>query len=247
MSTVIEFISVSKKYRRYTRQVLTTLKSFFLQDVWRKSDNNKEYTLALTDISIKIDQGVTLGIIGRNGSGKSTMLKLISKIIKPDKGSVLVYDRVSSLIELGAGFHPELTGRENVIINGVILGLSKSEIKSRLDEIIDFSELREYIDDPVRTYSSGMYMRLGFSVAVHVDPKVLLIDEIFAVGDITFVKKCMDKMNSFKKAGKTIIIVSHDLTTISNWCDQAVWLDQGQMKQHGNSKSVVDSYVKSYS
>jgi len=243
--SAIELKGVSKKYRRHTeRPLATTLKSYFLHDLWHWQNDHKNVIWALRDLDLKVEEGETLGVIGRNGSGKSTLLKLISRILKPDAGTIAVNGKVAALIELGAGFHPELTGRENVIINGIILGLTKGEIKAKLDEIIDFSEIREYIDDPVRTYSSGMYMRLAFSVAVHVDPEILLIDEVLSVGDAPFTRKCMDRMNYFKKLGKTIFLVSHDLGMVQSWCDEAVWLDSGQMKLRGNPTDVVAAYTK---
>ena len=241
----IELKGVSKKYRRHTeRPLATTLKSYFLYDLWNRRDESKNVFWALRDIDFKVEKGATLGIIGRNGSGKSTLLKLISRILKPDAGTVTVNGKVAALIELGAGFHPELTGRENVIINGIILGLTKSEINAKLNEIVDFAGLREYVDDPVRTYSSGMYMRLGFSVAVHVDPEILLIDEVLAVGDAAFTQKCMERMDFFKKADKTIILVSHALETVKSWCEEAVWLDAGHVKMMGKSPDVVEAYAK---
>ncbi len=241
----VEFRGVSKKYRRRTeRPRITTLKSYFLYDLWRRRGRSPDVIWALRDIDLRVEKGITLGIIGRNGSGKSTLLKVLSRILKPDIGTMSVNGMVAALIELGAGFHPELTGRENVIINGIILGLSKNEIKSKFDEIVDFAELKEFIDDPVRTYSSGMYMRLGFSVAVHVDPEVLLIDEVLAVGDAMFTRKCMERMNTFKKRDKTIILVSHDLELIRSWCDEAIWLDRGLIKLKGNPSEVVEAYTK---
>jgi ABC-type polysaccharide/polyol phosphate transport system ATPase subunit len=241
----VELSGVSKKYRRHTeRPLTTTLKSYFLYDLWRRRSSGQDVIWALSNIDIKVENGITLGVIGRNGSGKSTLLKVISRILKPDMGTMSVNGKVAALIELGAGFHPELTGRENVIINGIILGLTKNEIKSKFDEIVDFAELKEFIDDPVRTYSSGMYMRLGFSVAVHVDPEVLLIDEVLAVGDAMFTRKCMERMSSFKKQDKTIILVSHDLQLVRSWCDEAIWLDRGLIKMKGNPSEVVEAYTK---
>ncbi|MEK6684048.1 MAG: ABC transporter ATP-binding protein [Nitrospirota bacterium] len=241
----IELKGVSKKYRRHIeRPLATTLKSYFLRDLWHRRDDSKDVIWALHNVDFKVGQGTTVGIIGRNGSGKSTLLKLISRILKPDVGTVTVHGKVAALLELGAGFHPELTGRENVIINGIILGLTKSEIKSKLDEIIDFAELREYIDDPIRTYSSGMYMRLGFSVAVHIDPEILLIDEVLAVGDAAFTRKCMDRMNHFKKVGKTMVLVTHDLRMVRSWCDEGIWLNRGVVQMQGNPGDVVEAYAK---
>jgi len=242
--TVVELKGVSKKYRRHTgRPIATTLKSFFLYDLWRNRGRVSDVTWVLRDIDLILEQGITLGVIGRNGSGKSTLLKLISRILKPDSGHIAINGKVAALIELGAGFHPELTGRENIIINGMILGLTKSEISAKFNQIVDFSEVGEYIDEPVRTYSSGMYMRLGFSVAIHVEPAILLVDEVLAVGDAGFTRKCIDRMNAFKKDGKTIILVTHDVAMVRSWCDQAVWLDGGEIKMQGNPPDVVDAYL----
>src|SRR5213079_3208762 len=181
--------------------------------------------------------------IGRNGSGKSTALKLVAGITKPTSGRVRVDGRVSALIELGAGFHPEISGRENVFINGIMLGLTKREIQRRFDEIVDFAELREFIDAPVKTYSSGMYMRLGFAVAIHVDPDVLLVDEVLAVGDEGFTHKCLDKFAEFKRRGKTILLVTHSLGLVERFCDEALWLDKGAVRSGGDPKRVVGAYL----
>ena len=240
----VELKDVSKKFRRHTeRPLTTTLKSYMLRDFWRRKDETKGVVWALRDVSLSVERGMSLGVIGRNGSGKTTLLQLISGILKPDAGRISVGGRVAALLELGAGFHPELTGRENVLINGIILGLSMREIRAKFDEIVEFAEAREYIDDPVRTYSSGMYVRLGFAVAVHVDPEILLIDEVLAVGDAAFARKCMDRMNHFRGSGKTIILVSHDLPLVQSWCDEAVWLDAGAVKSRGDAPTVVRAYV----
>jgi ABC-type polysaccharide/polyol phosphate transport system ATPase subunit len=181
--------------------------------------------------------------MGRNGSGKSTALKLVAGITKPTSGSVRVEGRISALIELGAGFHPEISGRENVFINGIMLGLTKREIQERFDEIVDFAELREFIDAPVKTYSSGMYMRLGFAVAINVNPDVLLVDEVLAVGDEGFTHKCLDKFAEFKRSNKTILLVTHSLNLIERFCDEALWLDNGHAMSHGDPKRVVGAYL----
>src|SRR5213079_3256341 len=181
--------------------------------------------------------------IGRNGSGKSTALKLVAGITKPTSGRVRVDGRVSALIELGAGFHPEISGRENVFINGIMLGLTKKEITRRFDEIVEFAELEAFIDAPVKTYSSGMYMRLGFAVAIHVDPDVLLVDEVLAVGDEGFTHKCLDKFGEFKRRGKTILLVTHSLNLVERFCDEALWLDKGVVRSGGDPKRVVDAYL----
>jgi len=198
---------------------------------------------ALRNVSFVVPGGKTYGVIGRNGSGKSTALKLVAGITKPTSGTVRVSGRISALIELGAGFHPEISGRENVFINGIMLGLSRREIERRFDEIVEFAELREFIDAPVKTYSSGMYMRLGFAVAIHVDPDVLLVDEVLAVGDEGFTHKCLDKFAEFRRLGKTILLVTHSLSLVERFCDEALWLDAGEVRAHGDPKRVVDAYL----
>lgn len=198
---------------------------------------------ALQDVSFSIKRGQTVGIIGENGSGKSTLLKLLTKILRPDKGEIIVNGKLSALLELGAGFHPDLTGRENIFLNGSILGLTRKEITAKLNEIIAFSELEKFIDNPVRNYSSGMYVRLGFAVAINVQPDILLIDEILAVGDESFQRKCLDKLFDLKEQGKTIIIVSHALDSVRQICDEAIWLEEGVLKKKGKAPEVVDAYL----
>jgi len=199
---------------------------------------------ALKDVSFTVKQGITFGLIGENGSGKSTMLKILAKILRPGRGEVEIKGKVSALLELGTGFHPELTGRENVYLNGSILGLSRREISKRFDDIVAFSELEQFIDSPVKTYSSGMYVRLGFAVATNVDPDVLLIDEILAVGDEAFQRKSLDKLYELKRQEKTIIVVSHALSSISEICDEAIWLDKGEIRAAGPARKVVATYLK---
>ncbi len=197
---------------------------------------------ALEDVSFSIDRGETVGIIGRNGSGKSTALKLIAGVMAPSSGTVLVAGRISPLIELGAGFHPDLTGRENVNLNATILGMSAREIAGQFDAIVDFAELHDFIDTPVKRYSSGMYMRLGFAVAVHSSPDILLVDEVLSVGDAFFQEKCLAKMHEFKEQGVTIVVVSHSPDLIAKFCDRAIWLDHGRLQAEGPSRSVVEQY-----
>lgn len=197
---------------------------------------------AVNDVTFDIKKGETLALIGHNGCGKSTLLKLITKILYPDQGEIKVNGRISSLIELGAGFHPDFTGRENIYTNASIFGLSRREINEKLDEIIQFSELGEFIDNPVRTYSSGMYMRLAFSVAINVDPEILLIDEILSVGDANFQKKCFDRIEGFKNNGATIVIVTHDLGTIEKICDRVIWLDKGRIIEQGEPDRIINLY-----
>jgi len=240
----IEVIHASKIYRRFSRKrQFATLKSALLSGSLIRDLRPDETFAAIRDVSFTVPAGRTLGVIGRNGSGKSTMLKLVAGITKPTSGTVSVNGRISALIELGAGFHPEISGRENVFINGIMLGLSKREISARFDEIVEFAELKEFIDAPVKTYSSGMYMRLGFAVAIHVDPDVLLVDEVLAVGDEGFTHKCLDKFGEFKRRGKTILLVTHSLGLVERFCDEALWLDAGQMKAMGDPKRVVGAYI----
>jgi ABC-type polysaccharide/polyol phosphate transport system ATPase subunit len=242
--TAISVRDVHKTYRRYGRRKhFATLKSALLSGNLLRDLKPDETFQALRGVSFDVPAGRTLGIIGRNGSGKSTMLKLIAGIGKPTAGRVVVDGRVSALIELGAGFHPEISGRENVYINGMMLGLSKKDIARRFDDIVAFAELEEFIDAPVKTYSSGMYVRLGFAVAINVDPDVLLVDEVLAVGDEAFTHKCLDKFADFKRRGKTILIVTHQLDLVQRFCDEALWLDQGVVKTQGDPKRVIDAYL----
>lgn len=199
--------------------------------------------VALDNVSVDIPRGATVGLIGVNGSGKSTLLKLMSRILYPDKGTIEVNGRVSSLLELGAGFHPDFTGLENVFLNGSLMGLSKKELNRKLDAIVDFSELGDFIREPIRGYSSGMYMRLAFSIATAVDPDILLIDEILAVGDAPFQAKCMSRLKELQQANKTIVIVTHDSGTVERFCDTAVWLDSSRVRSYGSPKEVVRGYL----
>src|SRR5207249_2743037 len=243
MTPAIELTNVTKIYRRYTGRQFSTLKSALLQRSILRDLQPSETFPALTDVSFSVPKGATYGVMGRNGSGKSTALKLVAGITKPTSGTVRVQGRISALIELGAGFHPEISGRENVFINGIMLGLSKREIQERFDEIVDFAELREFINAPVKTYSSGMYMRLGFAVAIHVNPDVLLVDEVLAVGDEGFTHKCLDKFAEFRRRNKTILLVTHSLNLVERFCDEALWLDGGHAMAHGDPKRVVGAYL----
>ena len=235
---------VSKVYRRYGYQRrFATLKSALLTGSLVRHLSPDESFRALNDVSLTVEAGATCGIIGRNGSGKSTLLKVVAGITRPTSGQVRVGGRVSALIELGAGFHPEISGRENVFINGVMLGMTRREIDRRFDEIVEFAEIEDFIDAPVKTYSSGMYMRLGFAVAVHVDPEILLVDEVLAVGDEGFSLKCLDKFAEFKRRGKTILFVTHALSMVERFCDEAVWLDGGRKRMVGDPKRVVQMYL----
>lgn len=245
MTAVIDLRGVTKRYRRYAhRRQFATLKSALLTGSLTTDLSPEDSFTAVDDVSFSVPAGSAFGIIGRNGSGKSTLLKLIAGITKPTVGAVDVNGRISALIELGAGFHPEISGRENVFINGVMLGLTKQEVAHRFDEIVEFAELEEFIDAPVKNYSSGMYMRLGFAVAVHVDPDVLIVDEVLAVGDEGFSLKCLDKFAEFKRRGKTILLVTHGLATVQQFCDEAVWLDHGRVRGLGDPTRVVHAYLE---
>ena len=244
MTNAIEVRGVRKLFRRYGRRKnFGTLKSALLSGSVLAGLKPDEVFEALKGVSFDVAQGSTFGIIGRNGSGKSTMLKLIAGIGKPTSGTVDVRGRISALIELGAGFHPEISGRENVFINGMMLGLTRREVAQRYDEIVAFAELQDFIDAPVKTYSSGMYMRLGFAVAIHVDPDVLLVDEVLAVGDEAFTHKCLDKLAEFRRRGRTVLLVTHSLNLITRFCDEALWLDAGVARAYGDPKRTLDAYL----
>jgi ABC-type polysaccharide/polyol phosphate transport system ATPase subunit len=241
----IEVRGVRKTYRRYgRRRQFGTLKSALLGGRVLRDLRPEETFDALKGVSFDVPTGRTYGIVGRNGSGKSTMLKLIAGIGRPTEGTLLVRGRVSALIELGAGFHPEISGRENVYINGMMLGLTRREIAERFDEIVAFAELDDFIDAPVKTYSSGMYMRLGFAVAINVDPDVLLVDEVLAVGDEAFTHKCLDKFGEFRRKGRTVLLVTHSLDLVTRFCDEALWLDAGVVRIDGDPRRVVDAYLQ---
>ena len=204
----------------------------------------KEVRTILKDINLEIKKGEIVGLIGVNGSGKSTLLKLMTKIIYPTKGKLETNGKLTSLLELGAGFHPDFSGRENIYFNASIFGLTRKEIESRMDKIIEFSELQDFIDNPVRTYSSGMYMRLAFSVAINVDADILLIDEILSVGDQHFQEKCFEKIEELKKEGKTIVFVTHGMDSVKRFCTRAVWLHKGEIKMDGDTNTVIEKYIQ---
>ena len=230
--------NVSKVYRRYAqKKQFATLKSAILDGSLLGDLKPDETFQALRGVSFSVPKGCTYGVIGRNGSGKSTLLKCVAGITRPTEGSVKVDGRISALIELGAGFHPEISGRENIFINGIMLGLTKKEIQRRFDEIVEFAEMQDFIDAPVKTYSSGMYMRLGFAVAVHVDPEVLLVDEVLAVGDQGFTHKCLDKFAEFRRRNKSILLVTHSLDLVEKFCDDAHWLDKGVSQRRRRSEA----------
>ncbi len=234
----ISFNKVGKKFKKGRKLFLKqALLDFF------KPQAQEEFW-ALKDASFKVPIGQSIGIIGVNGSGKSTILKLIAGVLTPNKGKIEVNGRISPLIELGAGFHPELSGRDNIYLNGTILGLSKKEIDERFKDIVDFSEIADFIDTPVKHYSSGMYMRLGFSIAIHINPEILLVDEILAVGDIGFQEKCLKKMEQFHQNGVTIVIISHSMELVQRFCQRVILLDKGKIIDDGKSEKVIDKYRK---
>ena len=238
---IIIFDNVSKSYPLY-HHITGGIKNFlFHLPKALSSTKNSRYEV-LKDISFETYKGETLGIIGKNGVGKSTTLGLIAGVLKPSKGKVVVRGRISPLLELGGGFHPELTGKENIMLNGVLLGLTRNQVKSKMDEIIEFSGLGDFIYQPIRTYSSGMYARLGFSVIAHLDPEILLIDEVLAVGDIEFQKKCLNKMMGFKKSGVTMVFVSHSMEDVERICDRVIWIDHHQIKRMGMPEEVLLNY-----
>jgi len=236
---------IVKYYKRFShKHKFLTLKSALVNRTLFSDLKQDEKFAALQGVSFEVETGKTLSIIGENGSGKRTMLKILAGISKPTTGQIVTKGRISALIELGAGFHPEISGRENIFINGIILGLNKKRIQEKLNDIIHFAELEQFIDNPVKSYSSGMYMRLGFSIAINVDPDILLIDEVLAVGDASFVPKCLDKINEFKRKGKTIIYVSHDLSTVERISDEVIWLKNGKIEMRVYPKRVIDAYLE---
>ncbi|HVS02670.1 MAG TPA: ABC transporter ATP-binding protein [Thermoanaerobaculia bacterium] len=239
----VEVRGLSKLYRRMAPGFrLRTLKSAILERSLVRGLSPEESVAAVTDVSFSVARGEAFGFIGSNGSGKSTLLKLVAGILRPTAGEVLVDGRVAALIELGAGFHPEISGRENVFINGAILGLSRREVEARFERIVEFSGLERFIDEPVKTYSSGMYVRLGFAVAVHTEPDVLLVDEVLAVGDEAFAHRCLRRIDEFLAAGGTLLFVSHSLPLMESLCDRVLWLEQGRVQALGSPRRVVDAY-----
>ena len=235
----IKVENMSKKFKLFYDKP-STLKERLVFWNHKKTDSRT----VLKNINLKIKKGETVALIGVNGSGKSTLLKLMTKIIDPTSGKITTNGKLTSLLELGAGFHPDFTGRENIYFNASIFGLTKSEIEKRINAIIEFSELGEFIDSPVRTYSSGMYMRLAFSVAINVDAEILLIDEILAVGDQHFQDKCFAKLEELKNSDKTIVIVSHSLGSIQKLCDRAIWIYDGEVRKDGKTSEVIEEYLK---
>jgi ABC-type polysaccharide/polyol phosphate transport system ATPase subunit len=245
MTTAIRVEEVHKLYRRMAPGFqLRTLKSALLDRSLIHGLRPEETIPALNGVSFEVAAGESFGVIGRNGSGKSTLLKLLVGMLKPSAGRIEVVGRVAALIELGAGFHPEISGRENIYINGAVLGMTRREIDRRYDEIVEFSGLADFIDEPVKNYSSGMYVRLGFAVAIHTDPDVLLVDEVLAVGDEAFTHRCLRRIEEFLARGKTLLLVSHSLGMIEEFCDRVLWLDGGECRLLGAPRFVVDAYRK---
>ncbi len=239
-NTAVKVEAVGKKFRLYHERN-QSLKAA----VMRRRVSVYEDFWALRDVSFDVPEGSTFGLIGSNGSGKSTLLKCLARIYTPNEGLITSRGKVASLLEVGSGFHPELSGRENIYLNGSILGMSKKAVDAKFDEIVDFSGVEPFIDQPVKNYSSGMYVRLGFSVAIHVDPDVLVVDEILAVGDAEFQAKCRTKFSDFRNAGKTVILVSHSTSTVIDMCDQAAWLSHGNLRSVGSTQEVTDQYLQS--
>ena len=235
----IDVDSLSKRFRLYSEK-----RNSIKERVVRRSGSRYSDFWAVRDVSFQVERGTTFGLIGHNGSGKSTLLKMLAGIYRPTSGSIEARGRISALLELGAGFHTELSGRENVYLNGAILGLSRKQIDASMEEIIDFAGIGDFIDSPVKVYSSGMYVRLGFSIAVTARPEILVVDEIIAVGDEEFQRKCFDYLYELRRQGTTIVIVSHSLGVVTDLCDRAVWLDHGQMQASGEVRDVVDKYLQ---
>jgi len=258
---VIKAESLGKKYvigHQAERGSYTALRDVLMQNfrtLWSKTKDlatgkpiiqgdTMEEVWALKDVNFEVRRGEALGIIGRNGAGKSTLLKILSRITEPSTGRVTIKGRVASLLEVGTGFHPELTGRENIYLNGTILGMTRAEIKRKFDEIVAFAEVEKYLDTPVKRYSSGMYVRLAFAVAAHLEPEILVVDEVLAVGDAEFQKKCLGKMGAVAKAGRTVLFVSHNMTAISSLCEQAILLSKGRIAMQGEVQSVTSKYFQ---
>jgi len=256
MEPVIKVENLGKKYvishrakagESAFREVISQRMKGLATGKWNRNKKTSEEFWALKNVSFEINRGERIGIIGRNGAGKSTLLKILSQITEPTTGKVSIEGRVSSLLEVGTGFHPELTGRENVFLNGAIIGMSRKEIESKFDEIVAFAEIEKFLDTPVKHYSSGMYVRLAFSVSAHIDPDILIVDEALAVGDSAFQKKCLDKMEADSKQGRTVLVVSHNMNTVAKLCTKAILLSSGQLEAWGNAEEVINTYYHSTS
>ena len=239
-TAAVELTDVTVRYQ-VPSEPLATLKEHIIRRLERRPMRFRQFQ-ALQGLSLRINSGEALGVIGRNGAGKSTLLKVVARVLLPTRGRVQLRGSVAPLIELGAGFHPELTGRENIYLNGAMLGFSRADMAQKLESIIEFAELPSFIDAPLRTYSSGMVVRLGFAVASDVDPDILLIDEVLAVGDEAFQQKCLARMDHFRQTGTTILFVSHSLEAIRRLCDRVIWIDSGRIRQSGSAGEVVEAY-----
>ena len=238
----IRVVNLSKKYKIGERVPYKTLREEIIKFFKKDKKKKDEYIWALKDVSFEVKRGEVVGIIGPNGAGKSTLLKILSRITEPTNGYAEVYGRVGSLLEVGVGFHPELTGRENIYLNGAMLGMTKKEIDKKFDQILSFAEIERFIDTPVKHYSSGMYVRLAFSVAAHLEPEILLVDEVLAVGDISFQQKCLGKMEEVTKEGRTVLFVSHNMGAIRSLCEKVIWLENGKIKKEGDANAVTIEY-----
>jgi len=242
LESIIEFQNVSKSFPLY-HSVSGGLKNFLFNMPTALKTLKESRFLALDNISFSISEGQTVGVIGRNGSGKSTLLGLVSKVLMPTSGSIIVKKQVSPLLELGGGFHPDLSGRENIVLNGVLLGYTRKVVKNKLDAIIEFSELEDFIEEPIRIYSSGMLAKLGFSIITQLDPQILVIDEVLAVGDIKFQNKCIEVIKNFQKSGVTILFVSHNHSTVEAICDRVIWIDNHMVRKDGSPGEVIPDYI----
>lgn len=242
-----EYLLLHQKRERYTalRDVISQKAKNILQGNFREQQSTETFK-ALDDISFTIEQGDRVGIVGRNGAGKSTLLKVLSRIVSPTSGKITIDGRVASLLEVGTGFHPELSGRENIFLNGSILGMSKREIRDKFDEIVAFSEVERFLDTPVKRYSSGMYVRLAFSVAAHLEPEILIVDEVLAVGDAAFQRKCLGKMKDVSNEGRTILFVSHNMEAVQKLCNRGIMLQQGKLVEQGSIDLIVKKYLEAY-
>jgi ABC-type polysaccharide/polyol phosphate transport system ATPase subunit len=239
----IEFQNVTKRYQIAAGTSLRDLITAMPRRLLRSGAENGRHFLALDSVNFAVERGEVLGIIGHNGAGKTTILKLLSRVTRPTAGQIRVDGRLSALIELGAGFHPDLSGRENIYLNGAILGLKKKEIDAQFDSIVAFSGLERFLEMPVKRYSSGMYVRLGFAVAIHVEPEVLLVDEVLAVGDMAFQRRCLDKIRDLRARGATVVFVSHHMRTVESLCDRALWMERGKVRALGDLKAIVAAYT----
>lgn len=254
MRPIIKVENLSKQYRigalpaGYVtfRETVATAVTTALKRAGGAGPRSKQRIWALKDISFNIEPGEVVGLIGHNGAGKSTLLKILSRIVQPSEGRFELYGRVGSLLEVGTGFHPELTGRDNVFLNGAILGMKRAMIERKFDEIVAFSEIEEFIETPVKWYSTGMYLRLAFSVAVHMDTEILFVDEVLAVGDVGFQQKCMDKITAIMNEGRTIIFVSHSMPAVTRLCKRVIWINRGRMMHDGPAHEVIDNYVDTF-